>query len=322
MSKTKKGNNNKSKNSNKGQVQVRKKPFGGRGKKGSSNRNPYKSKSNRNLQGGQFPTIMQPRKMGNVFSTYTRVGKDALSFCVRVSPTLCGLGTIVCPVHPLFYPGRMFNTIINASEFTIVSCTMHYVPIVGTDEGGNVTITDQAHTIDVTQNQVLYLESLSQLGADISPTWAPSHYQFRNNDHAWYPINPLTVDNIPGNIFVGALSPENNHALNFYGNLFIEMSIKLRGSSLQNQITPVGYSQIVTTAAGGVSMPVLVTGTTKLIVSSSTATNIDCGEFVVIPPIIQGALAQTSIFPHNGENVNYAQVGDQGTFSGMSFVCN
>jgi len=316
MSKTK------SKGKGRGQKQVKKQPIGKRGKKGSTNRNPYKNKKNRDLQGGTFPTIMQPRKMGNVFSTYTRIDRDSVSFCVRVSPTLCGLGTVVCPVHPLFYPGRIFNTIINSSEFCIQMCRMHYVPIVGTDEGGNITITDQAHCIDVSQNSVTYLETLSQLGADISPTWAPTHYSFRNNDHAWYPTNPLTVDNIPGNIFTGVISPEGNHALNFYGNLFLEMSIKLRGQSNQNQITAIGYSQVVTTAGAGVSMPVATTGTTKLIVSSSTATNVDCGEFIVIPPILGGGVAQTSIFPHNGENINFASVPDQGSFSGMCFMCN
>lgn len=286
-------------------------------------RNPYKSRYNRRINQGSLPTIVAPRTIGNVFKTYTTNTNGNLEFCIRIPSAVLGLGSIAIPIHPMFYPGRLSTMCSNCSKFRVISSSLHYVPIVGTDEGGNIIITQQRNCIEVSQNLPIFLESLTQLGATITPTWSPCEFKSNVIDPTQeYPINPVVPTDIPSNYFAGVVSPEGNHAFNFYGNLYLQCTLKLVGESNQTNITPIGYSQIFSSVALGIQAPLATTGTMKIIVSQSTATNVDVGEFVIIPTIVANATPTKSNVIHNTESLNYDTASDRGDFSGLCLQAN
>lgn len=287
-------------------------------------KNPYQSRYNRRINQGSLPAIIAPTTVGNVFKTYQTTTREGnVDFCIRIPTALLGLATIAIPIHPMFYPGRISAMCVNASKFKVISSRLHYVPIVGTDEGGNVIITQQRNCIEVSQNNVTFLESLTQLGANISPTWSPCEFRSSVIDPSEeYPINPITQMDIPSNYFAGIVSPEGNHAFNFYGNLYLQCTLKLIGTSNQGNITPTGVSQVYSSVALGIQVPIPTTGTTKMIISSSTATNVDVGEFVVIPTITGAGVPSDLNVIHNSESLNYGTANDRGDFSGLAMIVN
>jgi hypothetical protein len=281
-------------------------------------KNPYLSKANRFNNFGKLPVQVKPRTITNKFMTTSRTTKDGIEAIVQVPIIINGNATIAIPAHPLFYGGRMFNITLNSTSFTIKSSCLHFCPIKGTDEGGNLIMAGQPRCTEVTQGAT-FIDVLTQIGASITPVWAPCEFNMPR-DNTKYPVLPLMGSHIPYNYFAGCLFPEGAHALSYYGNLFLSLKIKFEGISNHVNLTSVAAPLTFTLAVGGVSTTANTLGTTKMIVSYSTCTNIDIGEFVIIPTITVFGTPTILNITHNGENINYATAGDQGTITGLSFI--
>jgi len=258
--------------------------------------------------------------MSNRFNTNTSFTKDGVIAIIQLNTTILGNGTIAIPAHPLFYIGRIFDFAKNFTQFSVRKSALHYCPIKGTDEGGNLIITGQPRSTPVSQDPLTYVSILTQIGATITPVWSPTEYKMPN-DNTTYPILPLKPSDIPYNYFLAIKDGEGNHAVSYYGDVYLQMDFKFSGNSVHD-LTSVATPLIYTLAAGGVTTSANSTGETKIVVSYSTVPNIDVGEFVIIPPITNFGVATALNITHNAQAINYASVNDQGTVQGYSYIEN
>lgn len=282
-------------------------------------KNPYKSKSNRFINRGTLPVQLKPRMMGNRFSTYSKETKGGLSLMTEVPLANFAQVTSSVPAHPLFLPGRCFTSAITHSYFTLISSCIHWVPTRGTDEGGNLVISGLPQCMPVTQNSTIFNSNLTQIGASISPVWSPTVFHMPK-DNRKYPIVPNVTTEIPYNYFLGCRDAEGAHAPNYYGDVYLEMELKFHDNGLHDNIASVAVPLVFTLAIAGITTTANTAATTKMIVTYSTVTNIDIGEFVIIPTITDFDAPALLDVMHNGILVNYAI--DTGTITGLCFTEN
>jgi len=288
-----------------------------------SNKNPYKSQQNKGLNRGRFPVITAPLTMTNTFKTYNKMtSENVVSFCTLV-PTICYNDQAygVVPVHPMFYAGRPALTASQFATFSVLSARLHYIPVVGTNEGGNLLISGQKRCIPVTNVVGNLGTQLAQMDCSVSPVWMPtiSESPSINSNVMQFTssVCAISMKDIPYNFFLNV--PNGPHVMSFWGTLYLEATIEFSDRQQQSAIKLYGASTLFTTSVDGIKGTVVPAGHSSLLVTYSTVPNIGLGELVLIPELETDNTPQKTEFSHNDKVVSsdYDDLNDYGTFKGV-----
>jgi len=285
-------------------------------------RNPYYSKPNRRLNRGKLPTVLAPLTQSNILSTYVRSGSDSVDFCIACPPTTYDDCNGTFAITPLIYGGRLGNQAITYTKFSVLRALLHYVPLRGTSEVGNIFIGGYRDCNPLDNDSTTNSTFLAQSEAVISPVWIPIQYSMPYITPKECNVLPNLLTDIPFTFYV-AMSGV-NHAVNYYGTFYLECSLKFTTNMANQEFDTTMNSGIFVLSAAGLNVPTagLVRKTLVMIVDYSTVPNVDLGELVRIAPVDALNTPEAVIITHNGQNINYAVANDQGTISGMTLIIN
>jgi hypothetical protein len=276
--------------------------FGNTGKKGMGN------------------TFTTPVSESKVLESYFKFTNDTITFCQPIPTQNYILATAIIPLHPMLFPGRTANMALNFASFQLQKCTVHYVPLIGSTSTGMIAIGATRNSTPLTYNTPDQFTALTQISAEINPVWMCTKYNVRDLDTNLKNMAPINRNDLPNIVYVVGSGLAGTMVAS--ATIFIEMSIKLSRPNPSPSLTAMtAYTQI-TIAAGGIRTSVALPNNVHGIVLNSTATNIDVGEYVQIPPMPVIATDYDISFTHNNSQTDYLNVPDQGTIYVIYFTEN
>lgn len=269
-----------------------------------------RNRTNRLIQG-----VTAPISESKILKTYYEFKNDTITFCQPLFSTYYSGSLGVVPMHPLMHYGRLNTLAGQFTEFTLVNAHLHWVPTIGTTSVGMVAIGSVRHCVPLTYDTASQFSNLCNMYASVCPVWMPQTFDLMDVDRETKNLQPSTRTDIPntfyvvGNGLAGTLSAS--------GTIFISASFRLSRPAPLVENTAGSMGITFTTSALGVQTTVATVGTFKGVVITSTATNVDVGEFLHVPPLPVVTTDYIVPMSHNDNLIDYDSGPDQG-----AMVCN
>jgi hypothetical protein len=253
-----------------------------------------------------------PLKESQTISSYFKFVNDVITFCQPIPTQFYTAPFATIPLHPMLYYGRTANIALNFANYQLNKVVVHYVPLIGTSGLGMVAIGSTRNCTPITGIGVNQFTDLTQINAQINPVWMCNRYAVPDLDTELKMMAPVTRHDIPNVVYVATTGIIGT--LIATGTLFIEMSVRLSRPVPSASLYPNPGTLVLLSTPVGYSINIANNGVSHGIVLSSTATNIDIGEYVKIPcmPSAGTFYINVTLF-HNDAPMNYLNATDNGT---------
>jgi len=275
----------------------------------------------RNRTKGVGNTFTTPVSESKTIESFFKFNNDQITFCQPVPASFYILTQATVPVHPMFYFGRTANLALNFANFTITRAILHYVPLIGSTSPGMIAMGSTRNCTPISYDTTLAFAALTQISSEIHPVWMCSKFQIKDLDNTMKNMAPINRLDIPNNIYVVGNGIGQTMANSC--TLFMEMTIKLSRPNPSPSLNPFAAVVQYILSANGVRSNTAITTNVHGIVTNSTATNIDVGEYIQCgaTPVIATDYPDV-IVTHNNAPVDYLNAPDQGTMYVMYFTEN
>jgi len=188
---------------------------------------------------------------------------------------------------------------------------VHYVPIVGTTSPGMIAIASTRNCQPITAIGPNQFIEVTQINAQIHPVWMCNRYEIPDLDTGLKMMAPVNRHDFANIAYVAGNAIGQSLATSC--TLFIEMSIKLSRPSPSVSLACSPTMLALTVNALGYQVSAICVGSVHGIVVSSTATNIDIGEYVNLPPFPAANIAYQDLnLFHNDTPFNALNLSDNG----------
>lgn len=269
---------------------------------------------------GMGQVIATPVSESRSIQTYFKFRNDKITFCQPIRSAMFSANVACLPLNPMCYYGRVGNIAQNFQEFAITRAVVHWVPLIGTTSTGMVAIAGTRACTPITCVTANQFNDLTQISAEMSPVWMCTKYVVPELDSTHKRMDPMNKLDIPNNVYVVGSGLAGN--LSVSGSLFLELTIQLFLPSPTVYLTPYQNNITLTISAAGTRCSIASLTNIAGIVLSSTATNIDVGEYVTTPPYTLAATDYTTNIFHNGTETDYAVANDQGAVVLIAWAVN
>lgn len=268
---------------------------------------PKKKKKKKKMNG---MTISAPVRYSTVIRTKpAKLVNDSVEVWHSISLTA---NTITCiPISPTFHSGRLFSLAALYNKYRILSASITYSPLKGTNSGGLVAMHSSVGQVPI-QGTPPTFSNVLERGADVFPLWSPYVHNIpvSGREHRVVPtnkedINALTIGSMTGGTDFSTDSV-----------WLLHMKIKFSELVGNANISSTNYNTIITTAAAGVQANGIITYAWCGYVYRTTCPSVDIGDFVQCPAFPAATTNYQHVVMVNGRALDYVNtVEDRGTFS-------